>query len=148
MRLNSAAVVAVLAASSAIDAYVHQLPRDFLTRRTARSSQLPSGPLSFGLEKKDRWQSTKDLSTALSMAFPLKEGEVSNMFQGPRPLVKERDACGVGFIANTSSGGESLTSNVLCFCAVWTSLIEKWCAHCCLFRYFLTVIFIHRFAPL
>merc|ERR1719401_1852391 len=26
------------------------------------------------------------------------------MFEGPRPLVKERDACGVGFIANTKSG--------------------------------------------
>eukprot|EP00569_Conticribra_weissflogii_P004752 CAMPEP_0171341962 /NCGR_PEP_ID=MMETSP0878-20121228/12651_1 /TAXON_ID=67004 /ORGANISM="Thalassiosira weissflogii, Strain CCMP1336" /LENGTH=1701 /DNA_ID=CAMNT_0011844453 /DNA_START=175 /DNA_END=5280 /DNA_ORIENTATION=- len=113
MRLNSAAVVAVLAASSAIDAYVHQLPRDFLTRRTARSSQLPSGPLSFGVEKKDRWQNMKDLSTALSMAFPLKEGEVSNMFEGPRPLVKERDACGVGFIANTSSGEEFGTHKVL-----------------------------------
>jgi len=28
------------------------------------------------------------------------------MFDGPRALVKERDACGVGFIANTQSGGE------------------------------------------
>ena len=28
------------------------------------------------------------------------------MFEGPTPLVKERDACGVGFIANTSEGGE------------------------------------------
>ena len=26
------------------------------------------------------------------------------MFEGPTPLVKERDACGVGFVANTSSG--------------------------------------------
>ncbi len=108
MRPNSAAVMAVLAASSAIDAYVHQLPRDFLTRRAARSSPLPSGPLAFGVEKKDGRQYLKDLSTALSMAFPLKDGEVSNMFEGPRPLVKERDACGVGFIANTSSGGETV----------------------------------------
>jgi len=44
--------------------------------------------------------------TELQMAFDLKEGEVSNMFEGPAPLVKERDACGVGFIANTSSGGK------------------------------------------
>jgi hypothetical protein len=42
----------------------------------------------------------------LQMAFDLKEGQVSNMFEGPAPLVKERDACGVGFIANTSSGGK------------------------------------------
>jgi hypothetical protein len=42
--------------------------------------------------------------TELSMAF---EGtqQTSNMFEGPGPLVRERDACGVGFIANTKSGG-------------------------------------------
>ena len=40
------------------------------------------------------------------MAFDLKDGQVSNMFDGPLPLLKERDACGVGFIANTQSGGE------------------------------------------
>ena len=45
-------------------------------------------------------------STRLSMAFDTK-GESSNMFEGPMALVKERDACGVGFIANTQSGGES-----------------------------------------
>lgn len=39
-------------------------------------------------------------------AFKLAEGQETNMFEGPRPLVKERDACGVGFIANTSEGGE------------------------------------------
>ena len=45
-------------------------------------------------------------STTSLNAFHLKEGETRNMFEGPRPLVKERDACGVGFIANTKSGGE------------------------------------------
>ena len=40
------------------------------------------------------------------VAFNLKEGETSNMFGGSAPLVKERDACGVGFIANTQSGGK------------------------------------------
>jgi len=45
-------------------------------------------------------------SSALSMAFDLKDGQKSNMFDGPLPLMKERDACGVGFIANTQSGGE------------------------------------------
>jgi hypothetical protein len=29
----------------------------------------------------------------------------SNIFDGPMALTKERDACGVGFIANTQSGG-------------------------------------------
>ncbi|KAL7508201.1 hypothetical protein ACHAXN_005280 [Cyclotella atomus] len=46
-------------------------------------------------------------------AFQLAEGETSNMFDGPAPLVKERDACGVGFIANTSEGGEFGTHKVL-----------------------------------
>ena len=46
--------------------------------------------------------------TALQMAFELKEGQISNMFEGPTPLVKERDACGVGFIANTKAGGKTL----------------------------------------
>jgi len=30
--------------------------------------------------------------------------EESNIFDGPMALTKERDACGVGFIANTNSG--------------------------------------------
>jgi len=46
--------------------------------------------------------------TELQMAFDLKEGQVSNMFEGPSPLVRERDACGVGFIVNTSSGGKTM----------------------------------------
>lgn len=45
-------------------------------------------------------------SSALSMGFDLKDGQRSNMFDGPLPLTKERDACGVGFIANTQSGGK------------------------------------------
>eukprot|EP00566_Odontella_aurita_P001825 CAMPEP_0113589992 /NCGR_PEP_ID=MMETSP0015_2-20120614/36410_1 /TAXON_ID=2838 /ORGANISM="Odontella" /LENGTH=1708 /DNA_ID=CAMNT_0000496101 /DNA_START=214 /DNA_END=5340 /DNA_ORIENTATION=- /assembly_acc=CAM_ASM_000160 len=49
----------------------------------------------------------------LNMAFDLKDGEKSNMFEGPGPLVKERDACGVGFIANTQSGEEFGTHKVL-----------------------------------
>ncbi|KAI2489773.1 Glutamate synthase central domain [Fragilaria crotonensis] len=35
------------------------------------------------------------------------------MFDGPRALVKERDACGVGFIANTHSGDEFGSHKVL-----------------------------------
>lgn len=43
--------------------------------------------------------------TGLSMAFNLKDSRSTNMFDGPLALTKERDACGVGFIANTQSGG-------------------------------------------
>ena len=44
------------------------------------------------------------------MAFDTK-GQPSNMFDGPMPLVKERDACGVGFIANTKSGDDGFGSH-------------------------------------
>lgn len=40
------------------------------------------------------------------MAFDTRDGRPSNMFDGPAPLVRERDACGVGFIANAQSSGE------------------------------------------
>ena len=36
------------------------------------------------------------------MAFD--DSEQSNMFDGPLPLTKERDACGVGFVANPTEG--------------------------------------------
>lgn len=51
----------------------------------------------------------------LSMGFALGEEQrrKSNMFDGPSPLVKERDSCGVGFIANTQSGDEFGTHKVL-----------------------------------
>lgn len=53
-----------------------------------------------------RWSEERQhgSSTRLHMAF--KTDQPTNMFDGPMPLVKERDACGVGFIANTKSGGE------------------------------------------
>ena len=46
------------------------------------------------------------LSSRLEMAFELKDGETTNMFDGPLPITQERDACGVGFIANTQTGGK------------------------------------------
>jgi hypothetical protein len=48
-------------------------------------------------------------STHLFMAFD-STIEGSSIFDGHMALTKERDACGVGFIANTQSGGE--TQNV------------------------------------
>lgn len=55
-----------------------------------------------------RW--SQDACTSLHAFDPSKP---SNMFDGPLPLVKERDACGVGFIANTKSGEEFGTHKVL-----------------------------------
>jgi hypothetical protein len=42
--------------------------------------------------------------TQMNMAF--KSDQPSNIFDGPMALTKERDACGVGFIANTKEGGK------------------------------------------
>ena len=49
-----------------------------------------------------RW-SDDSCNTKLNMAF--KTDQPSNMFDGPLPLTRERDACGVGFVANTKTGG-------------------------------------------
>jgi glutamate synthase (ferredoxin) len=46
--------------------------------------------------------------TQLNMAF--ENSNPSNIFDGPMALTKERDACGVGFIANTKSGGRLIQS--------------------------------------
>jgi glutamate synthase (ferredoxin) len=55
--------------------------------------------------------STEQCSSTQLMAFPT--DKPSNMFDGPLALVKERDACGVGFVANTKSGEEFGTHKVL-----------------------------------
>ena len=60
--------------------------------------------------------SSATTTTSALAAFRLKDGETQNMFEGPLPLVKERDACGVGFIANVNSGGEEL--------------LLRWCTSC------------------
>lgn len=59
----------------------------------------------------DHYHAEGSMTTALH-AFRLKEGETENMFEGPLPLVRERDACGVGFIANVNSGGEFALSMI------------------------------------
>lgn len=51
--------------------------------------------------------------TQLNMAFP--SDEPSNIFDGPMALTKERDACGVGFIANTKAGGKFAISRAVFF---------------------------------
>jgi len=57
------------------------------------------------------------------MAFDMPEGATSNMFDGPAPLVKERDACGVGFVANTSSGGTWFEYSCY-FCKLRSTIFE------------------------
>ena len=83
MRLSSAALIAVVASSA--------------------SSYISSFQIQNGVSHRN--SAAVERVTSLQ-AFKLKEGETKNMFEGPTPLVKERDACGVGFIANTQSGGK------------------------------------------
>ena len=99
MKFSSIAVVVAIAAPALAFMNVD------VSRRTSNgmvSRQLDQQQLSM-LAQLDA-ENKKSLMTL--NAFPLKEGQVSNMFEGPTPLVKERDACGVGFIANTSTGGK------------------------------------------
>ncbi len=46
--------------------------------------------------------------TNLNMGFQRESGKESNMFDGPMSLLRERDACGVGFIFNGEKGGKKL----------------------------------------
>lgn len=52
------------------------------------------------------WSQDECSFTQLNMAF--QSDKESNMFDGPMALTKERDACGVGFVANTKSGGKDV----------------------------------------
>lgn len=99
MKFSSIAVVAAIAAPALAFMNVDVSHR---TNKAMVSQQLDQQQLSM-LAQLDS-ENKKSLMTL--NAFPLKEGQVSNMFEGPTPLVKERDACGVGFIANTSTGGK------------------------------------------
>ena len=81
MRISQSTMIAVIAASTA-------------------------SVLAFQINTSPRLVQQQPSTTTTLNAFQLKDGETKNMFEGPAPLVKERDACGVGFIANTKSGGE------------------------------------------
>jgi hypothetical protein len=95
----SAGVIAALAAPMAM-AFVQPSLR---SKTTAFSTSTfdPKSRFSDADEKMNK------ALTELKMAFDLKDGQVSNMFEGPAPLVKERDACGVGFVSNTINGGKA-----------------------------------------
>ena len=73
--------------------------------RTSTTADLNNVNSKFGTRQN---KAENKAMSELKMAFNLKEGETSNMFDGPTPLVKERDACGVGFIANTKNGGKKV----------------------------------------
>jgi glutamate synthase (ferredoxin) len=100
MRTHQAALAAVVAAATAASAF-----RAATTTRQTPMARPPGG-------RRASAAAASAATTALG-AFRLKGGETRNMFEGPRPLVLERDACGVGFIANTSGPEEFGTHKVL-----------------------------------
>jgi len=71
-------------------------PRSFVQQQQSLRRQQHNGPVPFlSMSRNDEGQ-----DVAESVRF-ISDPTNSNMFDGPTALVKERDACGVGFIANT-----------------------------------------------
>ena len=71
----------------------------WLSTITPAAAFLPSHQKSVVLPKA---QSSTGSATALNMAFDSSQG--SNIHDGPLALTRERDACGVGFVANPKEG--------------------------------------------
>jgi hypothetical protein len=104
MRLSTLCIVGL---SAPVVAYAF-LPQSLRspTQQALRSNQQQQQQqrIKNDVEVKTPYWSQDDCSfTQLNMAFD--SDKPSNMFDGPMALTKERDACGVGFIANTKSGG-------------------------------------------
>ena len=98
-RMKISSIVLAVAALPAVAGFLPSGQKSLLSGLRENTAKLsPESPL-----PQLRW-SDEGCSTQLQMAF--KSDEPSNMFDGPLPLTRERDACGVGFIANTQTGGE------------------------------------------
>lgn len=84
-----------------------------LVNKVALRTRAPSQQQDHGSATRvDSWSHDSVCSsTKLQMAFETETP--SNMFEGPLALTKERDACGVGFVANTKLGGEFGSHKVL-----------------------------------
>jgi glutamate synthase (ferredoxin) len=100
MRLSTLCIVGL---SAPVLAYAF-LPQSLRspTQQALRSPQR----IKNDVEVKTPWSQDDCSFTQLNMAFD--SDKPSNMFDGPMALTKERDACGVGFIANTKSGGTNM----------------------------------------
>ena len=93
----------VLGLSAPALAYAFMQPQSLKTSSIVQTSSSRRGPQFINTEL-SRWSQDPCPSTQLNMAFTEPE-RGSNMFDGPLALTKERDACGVGFVANTKLGG-------------------------------------------
>ena len=118
MRFSAGVVAALAATPLAVLAFVQPSPQS-LQGTNIHGSSSRGAFLGSSSRSNTNILRTRDVSSSwssLDMAFRLKEGETSNIFDGPMALTKERDACGVGFIANTKSGGEICVYVHLCLC--------------------------------
>ena len=100
MRFSSG-VIAAIAAPMAAMAFLQPMRTAKNGAFTQHNRQHP-----FNIHS-DNKSLERSEAVRLQMAFKLEEGQTSNMFDGPLQLTKDRDACGVGFIANTNEGGET-----------------------------------------
>ena len=99
----SARVVALVAAPITALAFMQPIQ---LNKQVSRQSPEKTFNYDFYVNSGSNVARNDNLSSRLQMAFELKEGETTNMFEGPLPITQERDACGVGFISNTQNGGK------------------------------------------
>jgi hypothetical protein len=107
---------------------LHERQQPHLTKRSMPVqgfSTSPSSSFTWNVDSYRR-RNNSGRGVDLAMAFQNSEQDDSNIFDGPMALTKERDACGVGFIANTQSGGTSFFfSSIACRMCCLIQLLDR-----------------------
>lgn len=103
MKFSRAAVYAAVGITSCL-AFAPSSTKSRLNNKVATNSK-ENTQNAFGSRALASFEApiAVSLNTALHMAF--ETDRKSNIFEGPLALTQERDACGVGFVVNTSTGG-------------------------------------------
>jgi len=103
----------VFLSATVVSAFVPAGNQALSSHRSSSFTAVESQQQNSGFAQPSSWSTDYCKSDSrLSMSTTTKQSE-STMFDGPMALTKERDACGVGFIANTQSGEEFGTHKVL-----------------------------------
>jgi len=89
--------------SSFTSSHQNHLKTPLLNLRPSKASSDKAKPSFQWLPEEQFYYGSQQQQTRLHMAF--KTDQPTNMWDGPMALTRERDACGVGFIANTKTGG-------------------------------------------
>jgi glutamate synthase (ferredoxin) len=109
----------VFLSATVVSAFVPAGNQALSSHRSSSFTAVESQQQNSGFAQPSSWSTDYCKSDSrLSMSTTTKQSE-STMFDGPMALTKERDACGVGFIANTQSGGKSnsfVPSREACVC--------------------------------